>query len=116
MKDNKYMCILRSESGACEKPSASDMEAMYAKFQKWQSEFGDNILDMGGALSGEGAVVRHDGVVDGPFVELKEVVGGYMLITANSLEQAKAVIEASPMVANAGTSIEIRQINSKDKP
>jgi len=112
MSDNKYICILRSNSGACEKPSAADMESMYASYQNWQQKFADNILDMGGALGSEGTIVRSDSVKDGPFVELKEVIGGYMLLTATSLEQAKAVIKASPMVASAGTSIEIRQINT----
>lgn len=112
MSDNKYMCILRSDSGACEKPSATDMELMYATYQKWQEKFAHNILDMGGALSGEGTVVRSDSVKDGPFVELKEIIGGYMLLSASTLDEAKAVIQASPMVANAGTSIEIRLINT----
>lgn len=106
------MCILRSESGGCEKPSPSDMEAMYAKYQAWQDKFADNILDMGGALSSEGATVRADGVKDGPFIELKEVVGGYMLLTASSLDEAITVIQASPMVQNPSTSLELREINT----
>lgn len=112
MSNNKYMCILRSDSGACEKPSATDMEVMYATYQKWQEKFAHNILDMGGALGSEGVVVKSDSVKDGPFVELKEVIGGYMLLTASTLEEAKTVIQASPMVANSGTSIEIRLINT----
>ena len=47
MSDNKYMCILRSESGGCEKPSPADMEKMYATYQAWQQKFAKNILDMG---------------------------------------------------------------------
>ncbi|WP_286262755.1 YciI family protein [Thalassotalea atypica] len=110
MKNNTYMCILRSATGTCEKPSPSEMEIMYAKYQAWQQEFADNILDMGNKLGSVASVVRHDQVTDGPFIELKEVVGGYMMLTAHTLEQAIAVIKASPMVSNAGTSIEIREI------
>ena len=112
MSNKKFMCILRSESGGCEKPSPSDMEAMYAKYQAWQSKFADNILDMGGALQGEGAVVKSDGVKDGPFIEMKEVVGGYMLLVADSLSTAINVIKASPMVENSATSLEIREIST----
>ncbi|MFL0805374.1 MAG: YciI family protein [Agarilytica sp.] len=110
MSQNKYMCILRSESGGCEKPSPSDMELMYAKYQAWQEKFSDNILDMGNKLGDIGSVVRHDSLKDGPFIELKEIVGGYMTLTAGTLDEAIAVIQASPMVANPGTSIEIREI------
>lgn len=107
---NTYMCILRSEAGDCEKPSPSDMELMYAKYQAWQQKFADNILDMGNKLGATASVVRHDSVDDGPFIELKEIVGGYMMLTAATLDEAITVIKESPMVANAGTSIEIREV------
>ncbi|MEP1448462.1 MAG: YciI family protein [Paraglaciecola sp.] len=112
MSNKKFMCILRSESGACEKPSPSDMETMYAKYQAWQSKFAKNILDMGGALSGAAAVVTNDSVKDGPFIELKEVVGGYMLLSGESLDEVVKVIQQSPMVENPRTSLEIREIST----
>ena len=112
MKNNTYMCILRSESGSCENPSPSEMEIMYAKYQTWKQEFADNILDMGNKLSSVGSVVRHDSITDGPFIELKEIIGGYMMLTATSLDEAIAEIKESPMVLNAGTSIEIREIST----
>jgi len=110
MKDNTYICLLRSSTGDCEKPSPSEMELQYAKYQAWQQKFADNILDMGNKLGATGSVVRHESVNDGPFIELKEIIGGYMMLTATTLEEAIAVIKASPMVANTGTSIEIREI------
>ncbi len=112
MSNKKFMCILRSASGGCEKPSPADMEKMYAKYQAWQDKFADNILDMGGALSGEGAVVSSENVKDGPFIELKEIIGGYMLLAASDLQEAISVIQASPMVENAGTSLELREITT----
>jgi hypothetical protein len=110
MNNKTYMCILRSETGGCEKHSTLEMELMYAKYQAWQQKFADNILDMGNKLGSVGSVVRHDSISDGPFIELKEIIGGYMTITASTLDEAIEVIKASPMVANAGTSIEIREI------
>lgn len=112
MSDKKFMCILRSDSGGCEKPSPSDMEVMYQKYENWQNKYAKNILDMGGALTNNGAVVSSDSVKDGPFIEVKEIVGGYMLLTAVDLNEAIEVIKASPMVANAGTSLELREISA----
>ena len=104
------MCILRSNSGGCEEPSSpSEMELMYAKYQEWQQKFADNIVDMGSKL-GDGSVVRQDGVTDGPFIELKEIIGGHMTLTAATLDEAVSVIKASPMVADPSVSIEIREI------
>ncbi len=110
MKNKTYMCILRSGTGGCEKPSPSEMEMMFAKYQSWQEKFADNILDMGNKLGDSASVVRSDSVTDGPFIELKEIVGGYMTLSAATLEEAVAVIKESPMVAKSGTSIEIREI------
>ena len=112
MSNKKYMCILRSNSGGCEKPSPSDMEQMYAKYQAWQNKFADNIVDMGGKLGDEGRVVRQSAVADGPFIELKEILGGYMMIQADNMDEAVVVIQESPMVADASVSIEIREIST----
>ncbi|HHI94322.1 MAG TPA: hypothetical protein ENK04_12535 [Gammaproteobacteria bacterium] len=112
MSNKTYMCILRSESGDCEKPSPSEMELMYAKYQKWQEEFSGNIVDIGNKLGGSGRVVRRDGVQDGPFIELKEIIGGYMTLSAATLDDATVVIQASPMIASPGVSVEIREICS----
>lgn len=110
MKNQTYMCILRSSTGGCEKPSPSEMEVQYAKYQTWQQKFSDNILDMGNKLGSVGSVVRHEGVSDGPFIELKEIIGGYMMLSAATLDDAIEVIKASPMVENTGVSVEIREI------
>ena len=112
MSNTKYMCILRSQSGGCEKPSLSEMESMYAKYQEWQNKFADNIVDMGGKLGDSGSVVRQDGLTDGPFIELKEIIGGYMMLQAANLDEAVTVIKASPMIDDANVSIEIREIST----
>ena len=76
---------------------------MYEKFAK-------NIVNMGAKLGNVGAVVKQSGVSDGPYVELKELVGGYMTITADSLEEAVAIIKESPMVMNPEVSVEVREV------
>lgn len=81
MENKTYMCILRSDSGGCEKPSASEMEQQFAKYQAWQKKFADNIINMGNKLGSVGSVVRNDSVTDGPFIELKEIIGGYMTVS-----------------------------------
>ena len=84
------------------------MREMFAKFQSWKEKFEDKIVDMGGPLRG-GSVVTSEGVSDGPFVEVKEIVGGYMIVEAPTLEEALEVARESPGVA-PGTSVEVREI------
>lgn len=111
MPKQKYLCIQRSQPGNCEKPSPAQMEEMYAKFNAWKEKFKENITDMGGKLKGGGKIVTSEDATDGPFVEAKEVIGGYMIVSANSMEEAMEVARQSPGVAMPGSSIEIREIN-----
>lgn len=108
---NLYMCVLRNSDGGCEEPSPSQMDEAFAKFEQWREKFADNIEDMGGKL-GDGNVLTGDGVVDGPFMEVKEIVGGYMVVRADSLDEATEVVRQCPPVAVSlgATTVEIRQI------
>ena len=71
----KFLCLQRSLQSSTpedERPSPAEMQAMFAKFGEWQEQFKDQVPDMGGRL-GSGTVVTH-GDVDGPYVEVKELV------------------------------------------
>jgi hypothetical protein len=48
-------------------------------------------------------------VLDGPFTESKEAIGGFLLLNVETLEEAIAVAKSSPNLAY-GTSIEIRPV------
>jgi hypothetical protein len=84
------------------------MQDMYAAFNAWKEKFKDNILDMGGKLMPGGKVVTA-GAADGPFVEAKEFVGGYMFVVADTVERALEVAREMPMLT-PGSSIEIREV------
>jgi hypothetical protein len=90
------------------------MQEMFAAFNAWKEKFKDRILDMGGQLTPGGKVVSQSGATDGPFVETKEVVGGYMFVTAESLEQALEVARESPGVMTPGSSVEVREIRETE--
>ncbi len=111
MPKQKYLCIQRSQPGKGERPSPAQMEEMYAKFNAWRENFQENILDIGGKL-GAGRIVTSQGATDGPFVEAKEVIGGYMIVSAESMEQAVEVARQSPGVAMPGSSVEVREIST----
>ena len=110
----KYLCIQRSVpgEGSSEKPSPAQMEAMYAKFNRWMEKFQDNLGDMG-KLGGAGKIVTSDSATDGPFVEAKEVVGGFMLVTAETMDEAVQIAMESPGVMSPGSSVEVREITER---
>ena len=112
MAKQKYLCIQRSQPGGdCGKPSPAQMEEMYAQFNAWKEKFQAKIVDMGGKLGG-GKVVTSEGATDGPFVEAKEIVGGFMIVEAESMAEAVEVAQESPGVAMPGSSVEVREITT----
>jgi len=112
MPTQKYLFIHRSVPGKKDPPSPAQMQEMYAVFSAWKEKFQANILDMGGKLKPGGKIVTASGVTDGPFIESKEIVGGYMLVTAESCERAIEVAKESPGVLSPGSSVEVREIAS----
>jgi hypothetical protein len=74
------------------------------------------LLDAGDALLPEGRVVNKNSVVtDGPFVESKEVCGGYSVIKAASFDEAIKYAKSCPNVTEGG-SVEIRPLAGLGKP
>jgi hypothetical protein len=105
----KYLFLMRSQPENRQQPSSAQMQEMYAAFNAWKEKFKENILDMGGKLMPGGKLVTRSGATDGPFVEAKEIVGGYMFVSADSVERAIEVASEMPMLM-PGSAIEIREV------
>ena len=112
MPKRNYLCIQRSQAGKGEKPSPAQMQEMYAKFSGWKEKFQEKIVDIGGKLKVGGKIVTSEGATDGPFVETKEVIGGYMIVSAESMEEAIEIVRRSPGVWMPGSSVEVREIST----
>ncbi|MBC8001676.1 MAG: hypothetical protein H7X97_03720 [Opitutaceae bacterium] len=69
----------------------------------------------GQVLARQGAIVSGKNgrlISDGPFAESKEVIGGYLLLEVETLEEAIAIAKTSPSLAY-GTSIEVRPVGDE---
>jgi hypothetical protein len=114
MPNQKYLFLHRSapseeQTPSQQRPSPAQMQEMYAAFNAWKEKFKANIVDMGDKLKPGGKVVTASGVMDGAFVEAKEVVGGFMIVIAESWERAIEVAKEMPMLT-PGARIEIREM------
>ena len=68
------------------------------------------MLDPGDALLQEGRVVNAKKVVtDGPFIEVKEIVGGFSLVQADTLDAAAELAKGCPIFQRGG-SVEVRPL------
>jgi hypothetical protein len=108
----KYLCLQRTLPNAAEtreRPSPSQMQEMYEAFHRWRAKFQDRISDLGGGL-GETRLVTAQPPPDGPLIEVKELVGGYMVVTASSFEEAIQVARECPGLVRPGSGVEVIEI------
>ena len=66
----------------------------------------------GGKAEAEAQILRASGVTDGPFAETKELIGGFMVVLAESYEQALEIVRECPGLLSPGMSTEIREISA----
>lgn len=112
----RFMLVLSEDPSQFRDVSPADMQAVIAKYQAWSEKLGA----MGALLGGEklteegGRRMRKQQskvvVVDGPYSEAKEVVGGYFLVTAASYDDAVALARDCPHLEFGGV-IDVRQID-----
>jgi hypothetical protein len=93
------------------KAVATQMQEMYGKFNEWREKFKANLVDLGGRL-GSGKVGLPKPAPDGPFIEVKELVGGYMIVSAPSLDEALAIARECPGLVRPGSGVEVIEIHS----
>ena len=73
-----------------------------------QAKAGQPLARQGAVVSGKNG--NH--IFDGPFAESKEVIGGYLMLDVETLEEAVAIARTSPSLAY-GTSIEVRPLTDE---
>ncbi|HZO16493.1 MAG TPA: YciI family protein [Polyangiaceae bacterium] len=108
-----FLFLYRNSTDPRDQPSPADMQAGYAQWKAWMGKYQKEILEQPPARSGPkpggaAAVCRAGAVTDGPYVEGKEIVGGWSFIEAESLPQAIEIAKEVPMF----TSVEIREITT----
>jgi hypothetical protein len=106
----KYLFIYRDTVGTRAQLSPEEMQAMMEPWTKWFQKFGSAIVDGGDGLKRTGRIVKPGIVTDGPYVEAKEIIGGFSVIQAEDYDAAAAIARECPIVCSGGNRmIEIRE-------
>jgi hypothetical protein len=105
------MYLFRSNPGAYRSMSPEQMQQLMKKWTDWRDTLEKNghIKQLGDRLDGAGKVVRGKAkaVTDGPYVEIKDFIQGYMLVSAKDVDQALELAKGCPILESDGT-VEIR--------
>lgn len=107
-----FLLLFRQANYDYSEASPEKMKILGQKWQHWvegivaQGKF----VDSGPRLSQEGRVVKAGGVItDGPFVEIKEKLGSFIIVKAASLDEATTLAHGCPAIEEGG-SVEVRPV------
>lgn len=110
----KFMYLFRGGDATRSEQSPEEMQAHMEVWKSWMGNLaGNGQLVDGLPLSKEGKVVLSAGetITDGPFAEGNEIVGGYLIVNANNLDEAVEISKGCPIYEHQG-SVEVREIMS----
>lgn len=107
---NKYMLIFFENKNIYTDFSPEDRQKETELHIQWVEELGEHF-ESGEPLELSAKTVKgKDAVItDGPYIESKELVTGYYIIKANSLEEAAEFAKGFPGLRFGGT-VEVREI------
>lgn len=97
--------------------SPEEMQKHLQKWVAWMKELGSkgHIKEQGHPLERTGKVVQGTAktIIDGPYAEAKDVVGGFMVIEARDLAHAAEISKGCPIL-EVGGSVEVRPIQKME--
>jgi len=109
----RYMLLFAGDQVAFNAMQPADAQAMYSDIGRWWSLHSETGTLVGGEQlepPKTASTVRHEGadsyVVDGPFIEAKEHIGGFAVVEVGSLDEALELARTWP----AGGSVEVRRV------
>ena len=108
----KFLFVYRGSGDAESKMTPDEMQQIMQKWGQWIGEAMAKgwMIAPGDALTMEGRVVDAKKVVtDGPFVESKEIVGGYSIVQADTIDAAAELAKGCPGLLYGGK-VEVRAL------
>ncbi|MES2622712.1 MAG: YciI family protein [Bacteroidota bacterium] len=111
----EFLFVFRNDyKGRPDHDSPEELQAVMKEWMDWMGGIAaqNKLADRGNPLTGAGKVVRPNNVVtDGPYTEIKEVIGGYIIVKAASLDEAAELAHGCPIFKTGGN-VEVREVSA----
>ena len=109
---SKYVLLLRDDHAGFADASPEEIQKIIQKYTAWRASLQSRIIAGNKLKDGEGRVLRKENgkpsIIDGPFAEAKEVMGGFFVLEADSYDQAVELAKTCPHIEFG--SIEVRAV------
>jgi hypothetical protein len=109
---DEFMLIFRHEDGY-KVASPEQIQVWVKQTMDWIGGIAAQNKYVGGKglPMDDSKVVWHNNVVtNGPFGDIKETIGGYIVVRAETIDEAVEFAKGSPVLQGAGNSVEVRKI------
>ena len=113
---DQFILLFRHENGEAI-ASPEQMQLWMKQTMDWIGEISarNKFVSGTGLRFEDSAVVGHNNMVtNGPFGDIKETLGGFIIVKAESLEEAIGFAKGSPVLQGEGNSVEVRKFASND--
>lgn len=116
----EYLFLYRNTQEAHREAMGSPEKAQQSmkKWRAWMKDLEDkgHLKSFGQPLERVGKVVggKKRTVTDGPYMETKDVIGGYSIVAAKDLDQAAQLASGCPVLEGGG-SVEVRPVLQMDR-
>lgn len=113
---DEYMLIMRHEDGS-KIASPELMQVWMKQTMEWIGGIAaqNKFVSGTGLLFDSAKVVHHNGVVtNGPFGDIKETIGGFIVVRAESADEAAEFAKGCPVLVGEGNTLEVRRIAKDD--
>jgi hypothetical protein len=111
MKD--YLLVYRADFNFMPERTSEEMAANTKRWMDWIGSIAaqNKLTDRGNRLDVSGKVINKDSTItNGPYAEIKESIGGYSIIKADSYEAAIELAKGCPILTTGGN-VEVREIS-----
>jgi hypothetical protein len=109
----EYLLVYRADYSFIPDRTPEEAQAVTKRWMDWIGGIAaqNKLSDRGNRLNNSGKVLKGSNVVtNGPFAEIKETIGGYSVIRADSYEAAVEIAKGCPILPLGG-SVEVREIS-----
>ena len=110
---NEFVLIFMTDCVPEVKFSPDEMQSVMQHWQNWMGSIAaqNKLVNTGNRLGSNGAILKPGNVItNGPYTEIKEIITGYIIIRAESIDEAAEVAKGCPLVVGGEGQIEVRNI------
>jgi hypothetical protein len=111
----EFLLLFRGNDAERKHLSPEQMQETMKRWQQWIEDIAQKEQLAGAQpLESAGKVIRGTAkkLTDGPYMESKEVLGGYVLLKVKNIEEAIKISEECPILETESGTVEIREIGT----